>query len=1222
MPIPKFLISIGLMAANMAFTAMRKIEGPRLDDLKFTGGDYGSPLAMVWGKRRLQCPIFWAEDLKEVKQQRKTKGGKFNEYTYFGTWAVALAGHEIAGVTRIWFDTHLVYDMTGAGPVTPFDFGKSGSGKSGGGFGLGGFSLNDHMAIYYGTETQEPDPRIQATVEAAQGEGSCPAYRGTAYIVFKDMPLEKLGNRIPQISVELSSVTSGQIPTENYTPAYDPNTAFNLKFSPDYGRVSWMDTDGGVEIWDGPARASMLAFDSGISIYPTATFGVYNDGSILCIEDGSVYPGGDLYRITPDGEVSKIADYDGSQFGCTVVADGAGVEHFGTYPFSFGGTWYYDGAAHSPGWQACMYFPDAYGNIWAAGRTTSATSTVHFLRLTLVDNEPGYLGSFSATVASVSTSANGEDVYCAASGDNFILRWGGNHYLIDPTDGSILDTVSAPDEGTVYTRKTNWANLVPGAGSFWLGNSQYELLTGELIRTVTAVPAGAGQFESVYDPINHAIWTNNDGLTIYYLDRITGDGALLSQVGDDLAGWIGAQDCNFSAWDAAVNWSMTQGQASNGLEPLLDANDCDIAPHDFGVRGTKRTGVTTGTLATAHFAKESGARYTLKVRQAAELPKALVYNFADTTADQQPNNVRVSRPLDATDASDERTLDLTTLADDPDGIRGKADRHFRRLWNSRKEASFALTFQNLAIAPADVKTPQFDDESFTARCVKTVIRASGVIATEWTYDHPSLATLDNALGANFDGRNPSVIVIAGIAKGFTLDIPLLRDADNSANPLIYLLASPYSDNIAFPGAVTYQAIDGDYSDDIGSVDSASRATWGYATDVLSDADPWLWDRGSSVNVKLQVGSLTGTTEAAIDANPNANLCLLGDELLNFTTATLEGDGTYTLSGFKRGRRGTEWACGTHAARDVFLMLETAQDVEMGLSEVGTDLSFKTVTNGRNLDSAFVTTLEPYTGATLKPYAPCQLGAEQDAGTGDWTLTWVRRTRVGGAWTSGTGIPLSEASEEYEVDILGDDGTTVVQTYTGLSSPAAQYSVADQEADFGVSRSSFDWRAYQISDAVGRGFAAEGTAGGGEEAIGKVFATEWRLRFPQGSISWTETNIWEVEMRPRWGGTDQCSGGAADASTIYSGGFAASNAFDNTLFGGSPWAPSTGNATSWLRYTFAAAVYVAQFTVSSSGAFGPKQIVLEYWDGAAWQSVHDTGTIASWGTNETRTYNVT
>jgi hypothetical protein len=124
--VAKAAITIAMTAANMALTASRKIEGPRLDDVKSTGADYGTPLYMLWGMRRLEVPIFWAEDLREVKRRRKTKGGKFNEYTYYGTWAVAVAGHEIAAIRRIWFDTHLVYDLSGAGPVTPFDFGSTG----------------------------------------------------------------------------------------------------------------------------------------------------------------------------------------------------------------------------------------------------------------------------------------------------------------------------------------------------------------------------------------------------------------------------------------------------------------------------------------------------------------------------------------------------------------------------------------------------------------------------------------------------------------------------------------------------------------------------------------------------------------------------------------------------------------------------------------------------------------------------------------------------------------------------------------------------------------------------------------------------------------------------------------------------------------------------------------------------------------------------------------
>ena len=35
------------------------------------------------------------------------------------------------------------------------------------------------------------------------GAANTPAYRGTAYVVFEEMPLERYGNRLPQLSFEV-----------------------------------------------------------------------------------------------------------------------------------------------------------------------------------------------------------------------------------------------------------------------------------------------------------------------------------------------------------------------------------------------------------------------------------------------------------------------------------------------------------------------------------------------------------------------------------------------------------------------------------------------------------------------------------------------------------------------------------------------------------------------------------------------------------------------------------------------------------------------------------------------------------------------------------------------------------------------------------------------------------------------------------------------------------
>lgn len=1069
MPIPKLLLTAGLMAANMALSMTRKIEGPR-QDTAFTGGDYGAELPMVWGTRRLQCPIFWAEDLREVKRRRKTKGGKFNDYTYYGTWAVALAGHEISGVTRIWFDTHLVYDVTGAGPVTPFDFGEAGN-------------ISDFLTVYTGTETQEPDPRMMATVEAEFGEGSCPAYRGTAYVMFKDVPLEKIGNRIPQVSVEMFSAGAVAYPYETFdTTIAQPDRLWGATFSSDWSRFMW-GSGGDYEIWDVAARSRMISgtLPAPVSSVQTS-FGMYANGDFAAVGEPFPASGNQLiYLISADGtSASTLADLGavGGVEDVRVIADGNGTEHWMTVPFSIYDVFHVDGTAWNMadivgiGWAPTAFFADLAGNIWAVGRAqTIGTTTAYFYRVVTVEaSGPSYvvvtgLAAMGATLRDCTA--------CVAPNGQFVLAWdygiGGHIYAVDPATGSVTDSLAFSLD--VYDTDKQFVNFRAGSATIWLDESEVDLDTLTVLRTIDPTDwKSEGADGIIYDPINNALIcapTVGQVLTWRYLDRVSGGTVTLGTICGDVADWCGIEGHDFTGLDQEIyGWSSTQAQASGILEPLIDAYDSDIRPHDFSVQGVKRAGVSGGSLTTERFASNE-PRYSVTIRQAAELPKDLTVNFADIDADQQPNNARSPRRGDATAAKGSRTLDMSTMAISADNARNLTDRYFRRMWNERKEVSLKLTAQQLDLEPGDCRTIELDGISDIYRLTRLNISADGVLSADWKYDHPSIAVLGDGTGAAFDGRAPSVVVVPLLSKGFVIDVPLIDDAHNAVNPLIYVAASPYVTG-TWPGAVVYQEVGGEYTDEFESVASTSAATWGYTSDVLAaPGSPWLWDRLGEVNVVLQVGSLTGTTEAAIDANPLLNQCIIGDEIVNFTTATLEVDGSYTLSGFKRGRRGTEWACGTHAARDVFLLLDTAQDVEAGLSEVGTDLSFKAVTNGRSESGAFHIDVA-FTGASLKPYAPVHLEAVQDGS--DWDLAWTRRTRVGGAWTSGTSIPVSETAEKYELEIM--DGVTVKRTVTGLTSPTYTYASADQTTDFGAPLGSApDFRVYQISDAVGRGFVA-------------------------------------------------------------------------------------------------------------------------------------------------------
>jgi hypothetical protein len=84
-------------------------------------------------------------------------------------FAIALCEGEIAHVGRIWADGQLM-DMREVA-----------------------------CRQYLGTSDQMPD----SLIEAKQGAGNAPAFRGTAYLVFDRLDLTPFGNRIPQIQVEI-----------------------------------------------------------------------------------------------------------------------------------------------------------------------------------------------------------------------------------------------------------------------------------------------------------------------------------------------------------------------------------------------------------------------------------------------------------------------------------------------------------------------------------------------------------------------------------------------------------------------------------------------------------------------------------------------------------------------------------------------------------------------------------------------------------------------------------------------------------------------------------------------------------------------------------------------------------------------------------------------------------------------------------------------------------
>ncbi|MFO7922038.1 MAG: hypothetical protein R6U99_14750 [Nioella sp.] len=196
----------------------------------------------------------------------------------------------------------------------------------------------------------------------------------------------------------------------------------------------------------------------------------------------------------------------------------------------------------------------------------------------------------------------------------------------------------------------------------------------------------------------------------------------------------------------------------------------------------------------------------------------------------------------------------------------------------------------------------------------------------------------------------------------------------------------------------------------------------------------------------------------------------GAELIQFRDVTPLGNDIYRLSTLLRGRRGSE-ARLAHAAGAVIVVLEDDGALfpePLGL--VGQPLRYRGVGRGEAFDEADTVT-QTLRGTDLKPYAPAHVtGAWTAAGI---TISWRRRTRIGGDWRDGTGtVPLAEAAELYEMDILDSAGEVIRVLET--ATPQVLYTAADAEADFGSVPGTLTLRVHQISAAVGRGFPVTAT----------------------------------------------------------------------------------------------------------------------------------------------------
>lgn len=164
-------------------------------------------------------------------------------------------------------------------------------------------------------------------------------------------------------------------------------------------------------------------------------------------------------------------------------------------------------------------------------------------------------------------------------------------------------------------------------------------------------------------------------------------------------------------------------------------------------------------------------------------------------------------------------------------------------------------------------------------------------------------------------------------------------------------------------------------------------------------------------MQLDYGTLQSLSDERVLGGANA--ALVGDGIIQFTTAELIAPGRYRLSRLLRGQRGTEQEISLHPVGSRFVLLDPARQPRptFSASRIGTSIAWRVapVPQGPSGDLSQEVAFTN-SGRGLRPFSPVHLQAVREQPSGDVRLSWIRRTRLGGdSWVAD--VPLGEEVED-------------------------------------------------------------------------------------------------------------------------------------------------------------------------------------------------------------------
>lgn len=672
--------------------------------------------------------------------------------------------------------------------------------------------------------------------------------------------------------------------------------------------------------------------------------------------------------------------------------------------------------------------------------------------------------------------------------------------------------------GTLYQPRV-WDDFIDPADSESRG---VELFGGSVYEPETQCfwAARYGQTQEATDASEEVFLNVDQGFGRYFINP----GSVpqpwnLQQINEDLTDRTGAIDIDSDTDYSALAVIEPLGFDVDERRPARDAIDklrtaylYDIVDEDHLLKAKLReaSGDYFGRLypGSDHEAEatidetevcvvEGKRRFVFQDSNEQELPRWLDLKYYDINAYHQigtePARIGGGSPNDRNAV----TISVSVVMDS-DEAATTANRILRSAHAEKEPVSFALSQKYLRLGPADVVVLTRDDDNFEVKITEGFIGANWALPfTSVSHDSgiysmtakgkvvdplfvPSRYAGSQGSGTSGTGAGPAIAIVPE-PRMVVIDTALVDEVDDTIG--YFITAFPLlhkHDGGKWSGADAEQS-----AASTGGFVNKGRVLQGpiagETTAALADFAQWAsWDRTSVLKVQITNGKPISVTETRLWMEPELNLALVGDELIQFATAIDRGSGVFWLTDLLRGRLGTEWAVDGHASGEAFLVYDKSQFLPVTYNSflIGKTRYWRAKNDWQGVYSDVVTTGQAT--RRLKPYAPYFIRGHYDSGD-NLSITFLQRQRVRGDALQEP--PEFEVEEDFECDVM--NGAAVVRTITTTASAGGSvittganrnvyYSAADQLSDWGALQPSYEIELYKLNAVVGRGYPGRAT----------------------------------------------------------------------------------------------------------------------------------------------------